>query len=103
MSTIAQPAPPRTTARGTPCAASWDDAWVAQVEARERAMDRRICGARTIGGKPCPLMSDHASGRCRHHGGFPLAGAPEDNPSGAFLPSPVIRQKAASGRIPRRT
>ncbi len=72
-------APPRTTAQGTPCAISWDDAWVAQVEARELAMDRRICGARTIGGKPCPLPSDHASGRCRHHGGFPLTGAPEDN------------------------
>jgi hypothetical protein len=81
MTTFAPPAPdaPRATPRGTPCAASWDDAWVAQVEAREQAMDRRVCGARTIGGKPCPLPSDHASGRCRHHGGFPLTGAPEDN------------------------
>ncbi len=47
MSTAAPPAPSRTTTRGTPCAISWDDAWVAQVEAREQAMDRRICGART--------------------------------------------------------
>ncbi len=78
MSTAA-PAPPSATTRGTPCATSWDDAWVAQVEAREQAADRRICGARTIGGRPCPLTSDHASGRCRHHGGFPLTGAPEDN------------------------
>ncbi len=76
MSTIA---PPRATTRGTPCALSWDDAWVAQVEAREQAMDRRICGARSIGGRPCPLPSDHPSGRCRHHGGFPLTGAPADN------------------------
>lgn len=79
MSACAPPAPPRTTSRGTPCAQSWDADWVAQVEAREQAMDRRICGARTLGGKPCPLPSDHASGRCRHHGGFPLTGAPEDN------------------------
>src|SRR5262245_40953974 len=72
-------APPRATTRGTPCALSWDDAWVAQVEAREAAVDRRVCGARTIGGTPCPLPSDHASGRCRHHGGFALPGAPADN------------------------
>ncbi len=76
MSTIA---PPRATTRGTPCALSWDDAWVAQIEAREQAADRRICGARSIGGRPCPLPSDHPSGRCRHHGGFPLTGAPADN------------------------
>jgi len=73
------PAPPRTTPRGTPCAASWGDAWVAQIDAREQALGRRICGARTVGGTPCPLPSDHASGRCRHHGGFALTGAPADN------------------------
>lgn len=72
-------APPRTTPRGTPCAVSWDAAWVAQVAAREQALDRRVCGARTVGGTPCPLPSDHASGRCRHHGGFTLTGAPADN------------------------
>ncbi len=72
-------APPRTTTRGTPCPASWNDAWVVQVEAREQAHARRICGARTIGGTPCPLLSDHPSGRCRHHGGFALTGAPADN------------------------
>ncbi len=75
MSTAA----PRTTPRGTPCALSWDDAWVAQVDAREQNLNRRVCGARTIGGTPCPLPSDHPSGRCRHHGGFALTGAPADN------------------------
>jgi len=67
------------TTRGTPCATSWTEDWIAAVEAREQAMDRRICGARTIGGKPCPQTADHPSGRCRHHGGFPLTGAPEGN------------------------
>ena len=28
----------RATNRGTPCAASWDDTWVAQVDAREEAL-----------------------------------------------------------------
>lgn len=71
--------PTRTTPRGTPCASSWTEDWIAAVEAREQAMDRRICGARTIGGKPCPQAADHPSGRCRHHGGFALTGAPAGN------------------------
>ncbi len=41
MSTAAPPAPNRTTTRGTRCALSWDDAWVAQVEAHEQAMNPR--------------------------------------------------------------
>jgi len=73
----------RTTPRGTPCARSWDDAWIARVERREDDLDRRICGARTIGHASCPAVSDHASGRCGHHGGFALTGAPDGNRNAA--------------------
>jgi hypothetical protein len=52
---------------------------MARVERREDELDRRICGARTIGHAPCPATSTHASGRCGHHGGFDLTGAPEGN------------------------
>ncbi len=72
----------RATARGTPCARTWDEDWADAVEQRETELGRRICGARTIGGTPCTLPSDHASGRCRHHGGFPLTGARPDNRNG---------------------
>jgi len=74
-----QPPTPRTTTRGTPCAASWTEEWIARVEEREGLLNRRICGARTIGGQPCPQPADHASGRCRHHGGFLATGAPRGN------------------------
>ena len=74
----------RTTARGTPCARGWDEEWIEVVERREADLGRRICGARTIGGTPCTLPSDHASGRCRHHGGFPLTGAPAGNRNGVI-------------------
>lgn len=69
----------RATKFGTPCARAWDAKWVRLVERRETDVGRRICGARTVGGVPCLLPSDHDSGRCRHHGGFPLTGAPEEN------------------------
>ena len=71
--------PTRSTTRGTPCARSWPDEWVAEVEATESRLGRRICGARTLSGTPCLLSSDHASGRCRFHGGFALTGAPKGN------------------------
>ena len=69
----------RHTPGGTPCADSWDADWVAQVTAVEEKLDRRICGARCLDGTPCPRTSDHDSGRCAHHGGHPLAGAPKGN------------------------
>ncbi len=67
------------TALGTPCAGSWDEAWIARVEAVEEELGRRVCGARTMSGTPCTLTSDHPSGRCRFHGGFALTGAPKGN------------------------
>ncbi len=70
---------PKTTRKGTPCAQSWDDAWVARVNESESSHGRRICGARTMAGTPCSLGSTHASGRCRFHGGFDLTGAPAGN------------------------
>ncbi len=69
----------KTTQKGTPCARSWDDAWVTRVNEFEAHYDRRICGARMMSGKPCTLGSSHPSGRCRFHGGFNLTGAPMDN------------------------
>lgn len=67
------------TQRGTPCAGSWDAEWVSVVEAKESELERRVCGARLMDGSPCPLVSNHSSGRCRYHGGFALTGAPEGN------------------------
>ena len=55
---------PKTTEKGTPCAQSWDDAWVTRVNEFEAHYDRRICGARMMSGKPCTLGSSHTSGRC---------------------------------------
>ncbi len=73
-------APPTTTTRrGTPCARSWDPDWIARVEQREDELDHRVCGARTIGHAPCPAPSAHPTGRCGHHGGFALTGAPDGN------------------------
>ncbi len=48
-----------TTRRGTPYAASWSPEWIAQVEAVEELLDRRICGARTPTGKPCRMRPTH--------------------------------------------
>jgi len=69
----------RKTKRGTPCAKSWDAAWIARVEAAEEKAGRRICGACSTGDTPCKLSSDHPSGRCKHHGGFHKTGAPDGN------------------------
>ncbi|GMW00830.1 MAG: hypothetical protein AMXMBFR84_19670 [Candidatus Hydrogenedentota bacterium] len=70
---------PRFTHRGTRCSRAWDDAWIAAVETREEELGKRICGARTPSGTPCPLDPNHDNGRCRFHGGFNLTGAPEGN------------------------
>jgi len=64
---------------GTPSARSWDDAWLATVDAAETRIGKRICGARMIDGAPCELGSTHPTGRCRFHGGFDLTGAPPGN------------------------
>ncbi len=77
MSTTTDATP--TTTRGTPCARSWTPDWITRVESREEELGRRICGARTVGHSPCPAPSAHHSGRCEHHGGFDLTGAPEGN------------------------
>ncbi len=69
----------RYTALGSPCAHAWDDAWVGKVEEVEGRLQRRVCGARTMGGNPCELAPNHANGRCRFHGGFALTGAPRGN------------------------
>lgn len=75
----AEPPAPRLTALGTPCAASWDADWVAQVEAAEKRLGHAICGARMPSGKPCELAPNHTNGRCRFHGGFALTGAQPGN------------------------
>ena len=64
---------------GSPCARSWDEAWVGTVEDAEARLGRRICGARTVAGTPCELEPNHENGRCRFHGGFALTGAPKGN------------------------
>ncbi|MBI5095604.1 MAG: hypothetical protein HZB26_24615 [Candidatus Hydrogenedentes bacterium] len=81
LSTSSTPSapPPTHTTQGTPCAKSWDAPWIAQVEAAERRLQHRICGARTLNGPPCELVSDHANGRCRYHGGFAHTGAAPGN------------------------
>ena len=70
---------PHTTPHGSPCAKSWTPDWITVVEAKEHTLDRPICGARLMSGNPCTLVSTHASGRCRYHGGFDLTGAPAGN------------------------
>ncbi|MBI5092883.1 MAG: hypothetical protein HZB26_10630, partial [Candidatus Hydrogenedentes bacterium] len=70
---------PTHTTPGSPCAKSWDTPWIAQVEAAEQRLGRRICGARTHNGVPCELESNHANGRCKFHGGFALTGAAPGN------------------------
>ena len=74
---------PRQTSRGTPCARSWNDEWIAKVEAAEQRLDRQICGARTRAGNPCELAPNHENGRCRFHGGFQLTGAQKGNRNAA--------------------
>ena len=70
---------PRPTAMGSPCARSWDDAWIANVEETEQRLQHRICGARMMSGTPCELSPNHENGRCRFHGGFALTGAAPGN------------------------
>lgn len=70
---------PVTTRAGTPCADSWGKKWIAEVDRRESSLGRRICGARSVGDKPCLMPSTHDSGRCPHHGGAELTGAPAGN------------------------
>ena len=74
----------RTTPRGTPCAHSWTDEWIATIDSTENTLNRRICGARLPDATPCPNQSDHPSGRCRLHGGFDLTGAPPGNRNAAI-------------------
>lgn len=70
---------PSSTKMGTPRALSWDQEWLTTVDIREIEIGRRICGARTLSGTPCPMGSNHPTGRCPHHGGFNLTGAPKGN------------------------
>ena len=67
------------TKLGTPCAPTWPTGWVDQVEAAEAELGHRICGAIGPDGAPCPMPSDHASGRCKYHGGSPCTGAQPGN------------------------
>ncbi len=67
------------TTLGTPCARTWSPDWIATVNATETQLNHRICGARLHDATPCTNISDHPSGRCPHHGGFDLTGAPPGN------------------------
>jgi len=69
----------RTTSKGTPWAATWDEGWAATVEAVEGDVGRRVCGAKTLAGTPCSLSSEHRTGRCAFHGGTDAIGAPVGN------------------------
>ena len=71
--------PRRLTEMGTPCSPAWDADWIATIEATEIERGKRICGARTLSGKPCLLDPNHENGRCRYHGGFNLTGAQPGN------------------------
>jgi hypothetical protein len=70
---------PRLTSMGTPCARSWDDPWIAKVEAAEQRLQHRVCGARMMSANPCELAPNHDNGRCRFHGGFALTGGAPGN------------------------
>ena len=69
----------RYTDLGTLCAGGWDRDWVARVNELEAQLGRRVCGARCLDGSSCPRVSKHESGRCAHHGGHHLTGAPDGN------------------------
>ncbi|MCC6154857.1 MAG: hypothetical protein IT367_13915 [Candidatus Hydrogenedentes bacterium] len=73
------PVPDSRTKLGTPCSPAWDAPHIALVEAEEMRLGKRICGARTIAGRPCLLDANHENGRCRFHGGFNLTGAQPGN------------------------
>lgn len=70
---------PRTTEFGTPAAHAWNDQWLETVNEHARACGHPICGARTPANNPCPAPPTHENGRCPHHGGFDLTGAPKEN------------------------
>jgi hypothetical protein len=70
---------PRNTQFGTPAAHSWTDQWLETVNQRATQCQHPICGARTPAGTPCTAKPTHENGRCPHHGGFDLTGAPKDN------------------------
>jgi len=67
------------TELGTPRAQAWSLEWFERVEALEHELGRRICGGLCADGTPCTRTSKHPSGRCSHHGGNHLTGAPEGN------------------------
>jgi len=64
---------------GTPRAHAWSLEWFERVEALEHELGRRVCGGVCADGNPCRRASKHSSGRCTHHGGNHLTGAPEGN------------------------
>lgn len=70
---------PHMTEHGTPCSKSWDDDWIVEVEATEKELGRRCCGAHAPDDEPCILESNSANGRCRFHGGGKNVGAPKGN------------------------
>ena len=69
----------RYTNLGTPAAATWSLGWFERVDHTESQLGRRICGAMNRDGTPCTRSSTHPSGRCPHHGGHHLTGAPDGN------------------------
>ena len=69
----------RMTDLGTPRAKAWTLEWFERVNALEHELGRRICGAVGLDGAPCTRASTHSSGRCTHHGGNHLTGAPKGN------------------------
>jgi len=89
------------TEQGSPCAKSWDEAWIATIEAAEARLGRRICGARTVAGNPCELGSNHENGRCRFHGGFDLTGARHGNRNAVIHGLYSRRLKVCDARCPR--
>ncbi len=70
---------PKTRRHGSPCAKSWDDAWIDKVNETELTFGRTICGAKTPKGTPCTLPPNHENGRCKFHGGFDCTGAQPGN------------------------
>jgi len=67
------------TDHGTPRAKGWPLEWFERVNALEHELGRRICGGVCADGAPCRRASTHSSGRCTHHGGNHLTGAPKGN------------------------
>ena len=67
------------TTLGTPVSPRWTQDWTSKVDAVEKQMRRRICGAHSPAWTPCKLSSTHPNGRCRFHGGAQGIGAPNGN------------------------